>query len=88
MTGGLAQGTAAHSLASIRQNAPLSYGVASSLARTARQIPDTAVGTFEPGVGFGKTDLGRQVKKEGVLNTGPRQGGGPGDARRRSRRAR
>lgn len=54
----------------IKEKAPLTYQLGTSPIRTARQIPDTAIGSLEPGVGFGKTDLGKQVREEGVLGTG------------------
>jgi hypothetical protein len=53
----------------LKKSMPLVSGAIESLGQTARQIPDTAIGSFEPGVGFGKTNLGRQVKQQGVLNT-------------------
>jgi hypothetical protein len=56
--------------ATAAKNFPLTYGAAASLGTTLRQIPDTAVAVAPGGVGFGKSSLGQQVKKEGVLNTG------------------
>jgi hypothetical protein len=53
----------------LKEKAPLTYQLGTSPVRTLRQIPDTAIGSLEPGVGFGKTDLGKQIKQEGVLPT-------------------
>ncbi|HYD46171.1 MAG TPA: hypothetical protein VEA79_12975, partial [Phenylobacterium sp.] len=55
--------------AGVERNTPTLGAITESMARTARQVPDTAVAIRPGGPGFGKSNLGRQIKEEGVLPT-------------------
>lgn len=58
----------------VEQKMPLTAAMTESVARTGRQIPDTAVGVAvnkgNLGQRLANTDLGHQVHDEGVLSTG------------------
>jgi hypothetical protein len=54
----------------LRQQAPVLYGQGTSLARTVREVPDTAAAVRIPGLhpnaaGFGQSLLGKEIKQEG-----------------------
>jgi len=54
----------------VEKQMPVLSQVVESPARTLRQIPDTAVAIRPGGPGFGQSNLGRQIRDEGYLNTG------------------
>lgn len=54
----------------VEKDMPLTGSILESVARTGRQIPDTAVAVRPGGPGFGQSNLGHQIRDEGYLATG------------------
>lgn len=48
---------------------PLLYEMATSPARTARQVPDLAVAALPGGAKISESDIAKQIREEGVLST-------------------
>ncbi len=54
----------------VEKQMPMTAMMGESVARTARQVPDTAVAVRPGGPGFGQSNLGHQIRDEGYLSTG------------------
>lgn len=52
-----------------RERQPVTYQLLKSPVQTVRQVPDTALAVRPGGPGFGQSDLGKQIREEGVLGT-------------------